>query len=91
VLALVDTPILTNLVLGENVVPFFLQRDCNPENLSAALLPLLANGPERKQQLDAFARLDGIFGTGGEAPSMRAARAAIECYETKTGRKVLRS
>ncbi len=86
-LVLVDTPILTNLVLGENVVPFFLQRDCKPEKLSAALLPLLANGPERKKQLDAFARLDGIFGTGGEAPSARAARAVIETYEMKTGRK----
>ncbi len=37
----VDTVILANLVLGENVVPEFLQRDCTPDKLAAALLPLL--------------------------------------------------
>ena len=33
--------ILANLVLGENVVPEFLQRDCTPQRLAEALVPLL--------------------------------------------------
>jgi lipid-A-disaccharide synthase len=84
-MTLIDTPILPNLILGENVVPCFLQRECTGENLSAALLPLLADGPEREQQLAAFARLDGLLDTGGEAPSARAARVVMETYEEKTG------
>jgi lipid-A-disaccharide synthase len=79
----IDTPILPNLILGEKVVPCFLQRDCTAENLSTALVPLLAGGVERQRQLDAFARLDGLLDTGGEAPSARAARVVMEAYEGK--------
>ena len=50
-----ESVILANLVLGENVVPEFLQRDCTPERLAAALLPLLSDTPERRRQIEAFA------------------------------------
>ena len=40
-----STVILANLVLGEDVVPEFLQRDCTADRLAAALLPLLAPLP----------------------------------------------
>ena len=33
--------ILANLVIGENVVPEFLQRDCTPQRLADALVPLV--------------------------------------------------
>ena len=72
-----DTAILTNLVLGENVVPEFLQRDCTPVALAAALLPLIADTPERRRQIEALARLDAIMGIGEEAPSERAAAAVL--------------
>jgi lipid-A-disaccharide synthase len=65
--------ILANLVLGENVVPEFLQWHCSPEKLAAALLPLLADTPERRRQIEAFARLDGLMEIGTAAPSERAA------------------
>lgn len=65
--------ILANLVLGENIVPEFLQQDCTVENLTRALLPLLTESPERRRQLDAFARLDGIMEIGVAHPSARAA------------------
>ena len=39
----VPSVILANLVLQENVVPEFLQRDCTPEKLAQALLPLLSD------------------------------------------------
>ena len=71
------TVILANIVIGESVVPEFLQRDCTPENLAAALAPLLADGPERARQIAAFARLDEIM-TLDNAPSATAAAAVLE-------------
>ncbi|TAK50048.1 MAG: lipid-A-disaccharide synthase [Xanthobacteraceae bacterium] len=71
----VSTVILANLVIGENVVPEFLQRDCVPEKLAPALAALLSEGPARRRQVEAFARLDAIMGVAGEPPAARAATA----------------
>jgi lipid-A-disaccharide synthase len=68
----VSSAILANLVVGENVVPEFLQT-CTGENLAAALLPLLSDTPERRRQIEAFARLDTIMEIGSAVPSERAA------------------
>jgi lipid-A-disaccharide synthase len=73
VLAHVDTAILANLVLGENVVPEFHQQDCRADLLADALGRLLGPSPERQRQLAAFARLDGIMGVGRLAPAAQAA------------------
>ncbi len=73
----VETVILANLVLGEKVVPEFLQHDCTPERLAAALLPLLKEGPERQRQVEAFARLDAIMEIGQRAPAVRAAETVL--------------
>ena len=69
----VSSVILANLVLGNEVVPEFLQENCTPEHLARALKPLLSDTPERRKQLDAFAGLDAIMSTGSETPSVRAA------------------
>jgi lipid-A-disaccharide synthase len=69
----VSSVILANLVVGENVVPEFLQRDCTPENLSGALRDVLEESPLRRRQVDAFAKLDAIMSTGNATPSTRAA------------------
>ncbi len=69
----VSSVILANLVVGENVVPEFLQRDCTPEKLSGALREVLEESPLRRRQVDAFARLDAIMSTGNATPSTRAA------------------
>ena len=66
--------VLTNLVLGENVVPERVQWDCTPDNLARSLLPLLSATPERRRQEDALARLDALMRVGGERPSERAAQ-----------------
>ncbi len=71
--------ILANLVLGENVVPEFLQRDCTPQRLSEALLPLFSDTPERRRQVEAFGRLDAIMEIGKAAPSDRAASVVLDC------------
>ena len=77
-----SSAILTNLVLGENVVPEFLQRDCTPERLAGALLPLLGDTPERRRQIEAFSRLDTIMEIGKAAPSERAAAVVLDCAGT---------
>jgi lipid-A-disaccharide synthase len=74
----VPSVILTNLILGESVVPEYLQRDCTPENLSSALFKLLGDTPERKRQVDAFARLDDVMQIGRAVPSARAAEFVLE-------------
>jgi len=71
--------ILANLILGENVVPEFLQRDCTPERLAAALLPLLADTPQRRRQVEAFGRLDRLMEIGQASPSDRAASIVLDC------------
>ena len=69
--------ILANLVLGENVVPEFLQRDCTPQRLADALTPLFSDTPERLRQIDAFARLDHIMALD-VAPSAKAASIVLD-------------
>lgn len=73
----VHSVILANLVLGENIVPEFLQRDCTPQNLADALVPLFGDTPERRRQLEGFARLDDVMGIGRLVPSQRAAEIVL--------------
>ncbi len=65
--------ILANLVIGENVVPEFLQRECRPDKLAPALREVLMDSPLRQRQLEAFAKIDAILSTGNQPPSARAA------------------
>jgi lipid-A-disaccharide synthase len=69
----VNSVILANLVIGENVVPEFLQEDCTPEKLAAALRDLLGDSDLRRKQVEAFAKIDTIMSTGNAPPSVRAA------------------
>jgi lipid-A-disaccharide synthase len=69
----VKSVILANLVLGENVVPEFLQQDCTPENLSRGLREILTDSPLRQRQVEAFSRIGDLMSTGNQPPSVRAA------------------
>jgi lipid-A-disaccharide synthase len=82
----VDSVILANLVVGAQVVPEFLQGDCTAAALAEALLPLLADTPERRRQVEAFARLDDIMGLPA-APSAKAADVILNVIgETRASR-----
>jgi lipid-A-disaccharide synthase len=76
--------ILANLVIGENVVPEFLQRDCTPRNVADALIPLFSETPERAQQTEAFARLDRIMALEA-APSAKAAGLVLDAARSGRG------
>jgi lipid-A-disaccharide synthase len=69
----VTSVILANLVIGDNVVPEFLQENCTADKLASALAEVLSDSPMRRRQIEAFARLDGIMSTGNQPPSVRAA------------------
>ncbi|WP_315810880.1 lipid-A-disaccharide synthase [Bradyrhizobium sp. SZCCHNR2028] len=69
----VQSVILANLVIGENVIPEFLQEACTADNLAPVLADLLGDGPIRARQVEAFDRLDAIMSTGAASPSVRAA------------------
>jgi lipid-A-disaccharide synthase len=65
--------ILANLVIGENVVPEFIQEDCTAEKLAPALREILSDSPLRRQQLGAFSKIDAIMSTSNQPPSVQAA------------------
>ena len=69
----VTSVILANLVIGENVVPEFLQENCTAEKLASALGEVLTDSPMRRRQVEAFGRIDAIMSTGNQPPSVRAA------------------
>jgi lipid-A-disaccharide synthase len=69
----VNSVILANLVIGDNVIPELLQEDCTAEKLSWALQDVLGDSPLRRRQLEAFAKIDAIMSTGNRPPSIRAA------------------
>ena len=73
----VSSVILANLVVGENVVPEFLQENCRSERLLPALRDVLADTPLRRKQVEAFARIDSIMSTGNQPPSVRAAEIVL--------------
>jgi lipid-A-disaccharide synthase len=75
----VPSVVLANLVIGDNVVPEFLQERCTVDNLAAALAPLVSDAPARRKQMDAFVGLEArLTPASGEAPSMAAARAVLD-------------
>jgi lipid-A-disaccharide synthase len=72
-----STVILANLVIGEKVIPEFLQRDCTANKLAQTLVPLLSDSPERARQLEAFSRIDALMKVES-APSAKAAAIVLD-------------
>ena len=75
--------ILPNIILGENVVPEFLQQRCTADALTRTLAGVIKDGPERQSQIDAFSRLDDILSLAGDTPSRRAAIAVLATKRTR--------
>ena len=79
----VSSVILANLVIGEDVIPEYLQENCTPENLARALTDVLTESALRRRQLEAFARLDEIMSTGKQPPSVLAADIVLAAMRGK--------
>ena len=70
--------ILPNIILGENVVPEFLQENCTPQKISEALIPLMQRDAARAIQLTAFDRVEDLMRLSGDAtPSEKAAEIVL--------------
>ena len=79
--------VLTNLILGENVVPEFLDEASAPEVLARETAALLTDGPERRRQLAGLARIDTLMAPpGGRTPSELAAEIVLAAAERNAAR-----
>jgi lipid-A-disaccharide synthase len=69
---------LVNLLLDRMAVPEFLQSRCTPRALADAVVPLLTNADAAARQVADLEKTVALMGQGGEAPSLRAARAILD-------------
>lgn len=75
----VRSALLPNLVLGEMVVPEFIDETCVPADIAAALADLLTESAARTRQIDGFARLDRVMREGlAETPGATATRIVLD-------------
>jgi lipid-A-disaccharide synthase len=77
-LSRINSFVLPNLITGTNEIPEFLDGESAPENLAAALMRLLEDSPERRDQIAAFARLDRLMALQSGTPSGRAADIVLD-------------
>jgi lipid-A-disaccharide synthase len=74
----VDSIVLPNLIIGEKIVPEFLQEAATPRTLAQTLRPLLRPSDAREAQLAAFERVRARLLEAGRTPSARAAEIVLE-------------
>ena len=74
----VESIVLPNLIIGENIVPEFLQEAATPRALAEALRPLLRDSAAREAQLAPFQRVRARLLEAGQTPSARAADIILE-------------
>ncbi len=60
-LANFDSFVLPNIILGDKVIPQFLDEEVQPAELARHLVQLLSDSPERLAQTEALATLDDIM------------------------------
>jgi len=77
--------ILPNLIIGESVVPEFIQDEASPQALAAALLAAIADGPARQRQLDGFVTVEQNMRSAGPSPAENAVSAALALVREPTG------
>ncbi|HVZ90380.1 MAG TPA: lipid-A-disaccharide synthase [Rhizomicrobium sp.] len=69
---------LVNILLDREAAPEFLQARCTPSNLAHAVTNLFLDGAARARQIADLDEATRLLGLGGEAPSLRAARAILD-------------
>jgi len=72
---------LVNIILDRPAVPEFLQNDCRPERLAAAIDHLLGNADARAQQVAAGRDALHRLGLGGPPTAERAAQVVLDVIE----------
>lgn len=82
--------VLPNLILGQNVVPEFLQEDCTPGKLCAAMKPLLGRSNEYNAQMIGFDQVEDRLRLPGDMLPSEAAATVVAHYLTTRRSKVAR-
>jgi lipid-A-disaccharide synthase len=77
---------LVNLLLDRMAVPEFLQVGATPEAMARAVAPLFMDKEAAARQVAELALAARDLGEGGEAPSIRAARAIVAFARRRTQR-----
>lgn len=77
-----ESIVLPNLVLGERVIPEFINHEATPEALATAVAPLLGDTPTRARQVAALERTDASMAVDG-APSRLAADIVLKVARLK--------
>ncbi len=75
----VQSIVLANLVLGENVFPELIQEEVTAAKLAAAVGPLLGETPERARQLAALRQIPFRMALASGTPSEAAAEIVLGC------------
>lgn len=83
----VPSVVLANVVLGERVIPEFLDGKSKPTTLADEVVKLLKPGAARDGQIEAFRRLDEVMAFDGAAPSFRAAELILQLTDHGTMRR----
>jgi lipid-A-disaccharide synthase len=83
----VQSVVLANLVLGENVFPELLQEDCTPEKLASAMAELVKGGPGRQSQLAGLDRIASAMMLDHGTPSERAASVVLQLMNEGRGKR----
>lgn len=82
----VHSIVLANLVAGVNAFPEYIQEQCNPETLAAALEPLFGDTPARAAQMAALSAIPARLMLPSGSPSEAAADIVLRCARHgKTG------
>ncbi len=71
---------LLNIMLNDSIIPEFIQKDCNVQNVSAAMYRLLTEPAHRQQQMDAFRLFKSRLGAGQEKTPSQKAAAFIQSF-----------
>jgi lipid-A-disaccharide synthase len=73
---------VANLLEDRAIQPEFLQGDCRPDRLAAALLPLFSDTETRRREVEDGLAAARRVGLGGTPPSVLAARAVLSCFRS---------
>lgn len=74
----VPSIVMTNILIGRNVIPEFLQGNCRPDFIATAVGRLLDDPEARQAQVAASDEAATLLGRGGPPPSTRAAKVLLE-------------
>jgi lipid-A-disaccharide synthase len=77
ILVRVPSIVMTNLLVGRNIIPEFLQSACRAELIEPAIDRLLASAAAREEQVAASREAALKLGLGGPSPSRNAARIVL--------------